>query len=193
MVASQRRATTSRYLRHYPVVNVHVSLPTMFPPALPNEMYGRILKELRIEDLASVSLLNHAWQARVFPYLYNAPCLSVEEHLEDFAKRLATDDGIGPLSIVATMKVMILYREFMGDRLRRQEIDQESLRYLKDIVPRLPRLKRISWQIGLVPDDLDILPLFQSHPSLDSVDLYISPHMYGSCDTGELVPVRVNA
>lgn len=156
-------------------------------PTLPNEICDFILKGLPIEDLASVSLLSRAWQAHAFPHLYRMPCLCLEEHLEQFAERLAVDDGHGPLSISANMKGLILYLKFMAHQSPGR-IVQDSLDYLKAIVPRLPRLERLSWELWFVPDDLEIFPLFQRQcPKITSLYLHISNSRNNPCDSGEIL------
>lgn len=97
------------------------------------------------------------------------------------------DEGHNPLSIAAHMKGLVLYRNSFGYSLGCKEINQESLKYLKGIVPHLPHLKHLSWQIGLIPDDLDVLPLFQKHPNIHSVNFYVGNYWNNPLDTGELV------
>lgn len=160
-----------------------MSFPTQLN--LPTEIYDFILKDLPIEDLASVSLVSRTWQAHAFPHLYKTAYLCLDEHLKQFAERLAADDGHGPFSISANMKGLVLYDELRLDQ-HHKTIQQDSLEYLKTIVPRLPRLKHLSWELRLVPDDLEIFPLFQRRcPSLDSIHLFVFNPPSESHDTSQ--------
>lgn len=162
-------------LHSIPKSTLALMKPTiLFPsgPALSWEILDRFLSYLPLSDLAEASVLNHTWQTAVFPHLYHTLRIGYAERLEQIARRAASDDGRGPLSISAHVKGLVLRQAYSNYKLK--SITQDHLNHLKLLIPRLKKLQSLSWELYLLADDMEIMPMFQTHcPNLKSFHVNI--------------------
>lgn len=141
--------------------------------SLPNEILDLILAHLRCSHIASAALVSRQWQSLFFSHLYSTVYLSLATHLKHFSERVASDDGSGPDSICANLKGLVLDHKHVRDR---RAITEQDLVHLKPVIDRLTQLKHLSWELLFVPEDPEIMSLFQTRcPSLESVRLWIEP------------------
>lgn len=129
-------------------------------PDVSNEILKEVLTYLSLRDLASASMLSRAWQVLVFPHLYRTVYLAFADHLKHIARRVTSDGGTSLLSISANLKELVLCNA--SPKPGRAVITQGTLEYLKIIVPRLARLRSLTWNLPFLPDDVGIMPLFQT-------------------------------
>ncbi|CAE6421622.1 unnamed protein product [Rhizoctonia solani] len=150
--------------------------------SLPNELLDAVFDLLSKSDLASISLVCHAWQNCAFPRLYHTVYISLATDLQLMVSRIKSEDETGPLSIVSYLKGLVLDNMFVLDHPGRRKINERDLIDLQTVISRLVGLEILGWDLGFVPQGCRIFELFQSEcPKLAFVRIDLQSEVkYGS-------------
>lgn len=140
--------------------------------SLPNEILDSVLVQLACPDLASISLVSHAWQVLAFPHLYCTVSFYLGAHLDHFCERVASDDGTGPVSICANVKGLVLRHKY-GLAHIHEIIADLNIKNLALVIHRLVHLRHLCWELYFIPANPQIMLSFHAQcPKLDSVNLW---------------------
>ncbi|CAE6433944.1 unnamed protein product [Rhizoctonia solani] len=132
---------------------------------LPVEIVSQIGTYLSQHALASTSLVCKAWRLAILPILYSSVIIGKNSHVKQFSTVLSSG-SVDSVQISSCVKKLEIHLDDI-------DIDQSVLALLEPWVSRLTQLSEFRWNLYYVPDNLQLIQLFQTEcPALSSV--YIS-------------------